>query len=62
MKKTQELADKLAKNWIQNYTLSGRLAFIKNEEEREAIFTEAVRLGIRDDVYELASKIMKGEV
>ena len=61
MNKTQELAERLAKNWTQNYTLSGRLAFLKNEEEKDAIFTEAIALGIRDDVYNLANKIMKGE-
>jgi hypothetical protein len=61
MNKTQELAKALAENWVQNYTLSGRMAFIKNEEEKKAIFSEAEALGIRDDVYSLANAIMKGE-
>ena len=61
MNKTQELAKALAENWVQNYTLSGRMAFIKNEEEKKAIFSEAEALGIGDDVYSLANAIMKGE-
>ncbi len=62
MNKTKELAQALADNWVQNYTLSGRIAFQKNEEKKEAIFAEAIALGIRDDVYQLANKIMNGEV
>jgi len=61
MNKTKELAQALADNWVQNYTLSGRIAFQKNEEKKEAIFAEAIALGIRDNVYKLASKIMNGE-
>jgi hypothetical protein len=61
MNKTQELAKALAENWVQNYTLSGRLAFIKNEAEKWEIITEADTLGIRDEVYTLANSIMKGE-
>jgi hypothetical protein len=61
MNKTQELAEKLRDNWIHNYTLSGRMAFLKNEEEKWAILDEAEALGIRDDVYALANSIMKGE-
>lgn len=61
MNKTQELAKALADNWVQNYTLSGRLAFIKNEEEKKVIMDEAESLGIRSEVYALANAIMKGE-
>jgi hypothetical protein len=59
--KIQELAQSLKDNWIQNYTLSGRLAFQKCEAEKWAILGEAESLGIRDEVYTLANKIMKGE-
>jgi len=61
MNKTQELAKALADNWVQNYTLSGRMAFIKNEEEKKIIMDEAEALGIREDVYNMANAIMKGE-
>jgi hypothetical protein len=61
MNKIEELAKALAQNWVQNYTLSGRMAFIKNEEEKKVIMDEAETLGIRDEVYTLANSIMKGE-
>ncbi len=61
MNKTKELAQALADNWVQNYTLSGRMAFIKNEAEKKVIMDEAIALGIREDVYNMANAIMKGE-
>ncbi len=61
MNKTKELAQALANNWVQNYTLSGRMAFIKNEAEKKVIMDEAIALGIREDVYNMANAIMKGE-
>lgn len=57
---TRELAEKLAKNWVQGYTLSGRMAFIANEKEREAILEVATSLGKRDAVYHLANEILHG--
>lgn len=57
---TRELAEKLAKNWVQGYTLSGRMAFIENEKEREAILQVAESLGKRSAVYSLANEILHG--
>jgi hypothetical protein len=59
--KIQELAKEITKVWIQNYTLSGRLAFIENEKKRVTLFDEAESLGIRSEVYTLANKMMNGE-
>ena len=59
--KIQELAEALKENWIWNYTLSGSAQFKKCEAEKKAIMDEARALGIRDEVYALAVKIMHGE-
>ena len=59
--KIQELAKALKNNWIENYTLFGREAFQKCEAEKNAIFDEAEALGVRSDVYALATKMMHGE-
>jgi hypothetical protein len=61
MEKKIELAKALANNWVANYTLSGRMAFLANEKKLEAICHEAKSLGIYDDVYDLANKVMKGQ-
>jgi hypothetical protein len=58
---TTQLANELVENWKKNLTLSGYLAFVENEKEKETIFAWAEELGISDDVYKLASKIMNGE-
>lgn len=55
------LAKELKDNWVRNYTLSGRLAFLENEKKKDAIFAKAEELGIRDEVYSLANKMMNGE-
>jgi hypothetical protein len=61
MNNTEELAKDLAKNWTQNYTLSGRLAFMENQSEKLSILDKAESLGIRDEVMSLANAIMRGE-
>lgn len=58
---TRELAERLAKNWVDGYTLSGRTAFIANEKERQAILDEATLLGSRQSVYAMASEIIQGK-
>ena len=55
------LAKELKDNWVRNYTLSGRIAFLENEKKKDAIFAKAEELGIRDEVYSLANKMMNGE-
>ena len=59
--KIQELAEALKMNWIWNYTLSGSAQFKKCEAEKWAILDEAESLGIRSEVYTLATKKMNGE-
>ena len=59
--KTQELAKALQDNWIWNYTLSGSVQFKKCEAQKWAILDEAESLGIRSEVYTLATKMMNGE-
>ena len=58
---TRELAERLAKNWVDGYTLSGRTAFIANEKERQAILDEATLLGNRQTVYAMAIEIIQGK-
>jgi len=55
------LAKELSDNWIRNYTLSGRIAFLENEKKKQQILAQAEELGLRDDVMELANKMMNGE-
>lgn len=54
------LANELVQNWRKNLTLSGRLAFIENENKKKAILDQAEEFGIRQDVMELANKIFHG--
>ena len=60
--KKMELAKALAENWVRNFTLSGRMAFIANEKAKDVILAEATALGIREDVYDLANDILHGRV
>lgn len=57
---TTQLANALVENWRKNMTLSGRLAFIENENKKKAILDQAEELGVRQDVLELANKILHG--
>lgn len=55
----RELADRLAYLWRRNYTVSVELTEV--ERERESIMADAERLGIRDEVCNLAVAIERGE-
>lgn len=55
----EDLAQKLVVAWMTQ--TNGRLAFDKNEREREAIVKQAQDLGIMRDVYRRASDIFLGE-
>ena len=61
MNNIEELAKELKENWKKNYTLSGRLAFIENENKKNVIITKAKELGIRDEVYKRANEMMEGK-
>jgi len=54
----EDLAQKLVIAWMTH--TNGRLAFEKNEREREAIVKQAEELGIMRDVYRRASDIFWG--
>lgn len=56
----EELAQRLAANWLQDYQVSGVKAFIENEKKREAILADAKRLDIYDPVYKRANEIFHG--
>jgi hypothetical protein len=60
--KVNELAKELANNWVANYTLSGRTAFLANEKAKNVIVAKAEELGVYDEVYTVANQIMRGEV
>lgn len=57
-RKVEDLAQKLVIAWMTQ--TNGRVAFEKNEREREAIVKQAEELGIMRDVYRRASDIFLG--
>jgi hypothetical protein len=54
----EDLAQKLVIAWMTQ--TNGRVAFEKNEREREAIVKQAEELGIMRDVYRRSSDIFWG--
>jgi hypothetical protein len=61
MASVEDLALRLARSWVDNYSLHGREAFQQNEALRASIVAEAEKLGIRDKVYSRANDIFRGE-
>ena len=53
------LAKELSDAWVSNLSNSGN--FDKAEARRLTALAKAEELGIRDDVYSLANKMMRGE-
>lgn len=58
----EELAKELKENWVRNLTLSGRIAFLENENKRKEILAQAEELGIRSEVMALANDMFHGRV
>lgn len=56
----EQMSLELANAWIESMTLSGRLAFERNEARRSAIIARAESLNVWPEVYRRANEIMNG--
>jgi len=61
MTSVEDLALRLARAWVDNYTLSGAKALRENLEIKAQIIAEAQQLGIAEQVYARANDLMGGE-
>ena len=61
MTNVEDLALRLARAWVDNYTLSGAKALRENLATKEMIISEAGQLGITEQVYARANDLMRGE-
>ena len=61
MTNVEDLALRLARAWVDNYTLSGAKALRENLATKEMIISEARQLGITEQVYARANDLMRGE-
>lgn len=55
------LAQELASNWVDNYTLTGATLFLENEAKKKAIIDDAIFYGIYENVYARANDILHGD-